>query len=279
MVIYADVLFTVNLAVDFLLLAAAHALTRIRISFIRTLIASTLGAASSFIILLPKIHIIISIIMKLGICAAMAVISNTAKGGRILLRLFCALFSSTLILCGIMTALAALVLPQSIGVNNLCFYVDLSPLVLILSSAGLYIIIKLFSRIFASRRGGEMYELTLCYNNKTIECVAKHDTGCEITDPYTGGDVFIIDAASARALTGRDIDINCADVKPRLIPCKTVGGGKMLPSFTVKWAKIGKNGHYFAPSGPTVAVSDDFGGDYNALVGSSIIDNISGRQK
>ena len=114
-------------------------------------------------------------------------------------------------------------------------------------------------------------ELTL--GGRTVRLTALRDTGHGLRDPVTGKTVLVVDAETARKLTGISqralLDpVGNLDVFPglRLIPYKTVGNTGFLLALQIRQAKIGNR-----QESTLVAFSPNtLGTRYQALTGGNL---------
>ena len=129
--------------------------------------------------------------------------------------------------------------------------------------------------VFASDEGliSAGVPVELCYGSKRLRITALRDTGNTLRDPITGRPVLVIDADSARELTGLSAqqlkspaDTMCSGIIPglRLVPYKTIGNtGGLLLALKLNDVKIGswrgKSLVAFAP--------ETIGNGYEALTG------------
>lgn len=95
-------------------------------------------------------------------------------------------------------------------------------------------------------REKDLIPIELTYGGKTLQFTALRDTGHALRDPITGKSVLVVDADTARKLTGLSPaelcdPVNHLDCLPglRLIPYKTVGNTGFLLALQIREAKVG----------------------------------------
>lgn len=95
-------------------------------------------------------------------------------------------------------------------------------------------------------REKNLIPVELTYGGKTLQLMALRDTGHALRDPITGKPVLVVDADTARKLTGLSQGILCDPVNNlgclpglRLIPYKTVGNTGFLLALQIRDAKVG----------------------------------------
>lgn len=95
-------------------------------------------------------------------------------------------------------------------------------------------------------REKDLIPVELTYGGNTLQLMALRDTGHALRDPITGKPVLVVDADTARKLTGLSQAILCDPVNNlgclpglRLIPYKTVGNTGFLLALQIRDAKVG----------------------------------------
>lgn len=241
-VVYVDVLFAVNLILNyFLLLAVAGALRR-KEKRLRLLAGAVLGAVYSLFIFFPQAGFLYTAVGKLLLSAAMVLTAYQWSGVRDALRLMAVFYLASALLGGAIFALWYFLSPPGLLVRNGVVYLDIPPVPLILAAAGFYILFTLVSRLFR-HGGGRMYDLAIDCDGASARMRALLDTGNRLTDVLTGAPVVVAEFAAVAGLLPpaersavRGGGIGGADSpwagRMRLIPYGTVSGRtELLPAF------------------------------------------------
>lgn len=277
-VIYIDVLFLLNLAVDYLLLLAAARITGERIVRLRLSLGALLGAGYAAALFLPGLGWMEHPLCKL--CCAVGMVLLSFGKSRRLLRLL-------LVFCGAGAALGGAVLAlQMMGTGGLrlqngVLYTDFDVRILLVTTILSYVLLSLvFER--AARHGGARRDLRaarLLMDERQITLTVLTDTGNTLTDPVRNSPVMVAEAGALAGLLPEPLD--AADPvgamervgdeglkrRMRLLPYRAVGvENGLLLAVRVDRAVIGgwtQTGLLVALS-PT-PVSD--GGGYQALIG------------
>lgn len=295
MIVYADVMFVLNLIVNYLLLLSVCGITKQRPPFYRLLISSALGATSSFIILLPPMNIAINFAIKIAVCAAMTFVAFPAKNLRNFLSNSGWLISVTFAYCGIMTAIVNGFAPKIVCVNNMAVYADLSPILLIISSTVCYIAVKLICAVAQKiRPQNTYYNIELINGSRLCKCRAMLDTGCNLHDLYSGNPVIVIDSYSAQkllpslAVTNLHNNYSFGDFddpalsadeaissKIRYIPYSAIGGKGLMQAFCPDKLVVMKNNSKTEIENVTAAISKEpLANGVNALIGDDIVSQL-----
>lgn len=277
-VVYIDVLFLLNLVVDYLLLLASARITGEPISRLRLGLGALLGAAYAAGIFLPGCAWLSHPLCKL--CAAVLMVLAGFGRSRRLLRLLLVFFGASAALGGVVLALQCLG-AGGLTLENGVLYTGFDVRLLLVTSILCYALLRLaFAR--AARHGGKQQDLCslrLTLGEKTLELTALVDTGNTLTDPLNNRPVLV---AEARALvpllpegleaadpvgTLERLEDDSLRRRLRLLPYRAVGVEYgMLLAVRMDRITLGRReleGLYVALS-PT-PVSD--GGAYQALIG------------
>ena len=286
MVIYADILFIVNLIADYMLLLGVCAVNHIKPKGIRLIFGAVIGALGSFSLMLPRLNFFLSLIIKIALCLLMSVSTFPIKSIRSVLRYASWILGLTFAYCGIMTLIVQIFAPKTLMINNMSVYVDISPLLLIISTTVCYFTIKVIMLVGAKIKPKECcYEIEIFNQNKSIACRALLDTGCNLHDLYSGSPVIVLEKQLAMSLVPKQIDLgvligdnsktydNAADMNGfKLIPYSAIGGKGLMRAFIADRAVISQKNKKSEVKRVTVAISDELlSGEYRALIGEDIL--------
>ncbi len=142
--IYVDILFAVNLFMNFFLLLVTARLAHQPYKRLRLLAGAALGALFSFVILLPELGILFSIATKVVFSALIVLASFHAASLKRFLKLYACFFTVNFAFAGIAFALWLFVAPPGLAMGNGAFYFDISPLLLVVTAAAAYLLLSLF---------------------------------------------------------------------------------------------------------------------------------------
>ena len=281
MTVYADVMFIVNLIVNYLLLLSVSGIVHNRPPFWRLLISAAMGSAASFVILLPPMNFFANIAIKAALCVAMTAAAFPLKNIKSLLRHAAWLLFVTFSYCGIVTAIVMRLQPKMIHINNMAVYADLSPLLLIISTAVCYLAVKVIILVAAKVRPREdFYTLEIFRGKNQVKCTALLDTGCNLHDLFSGNPVIVLEQDLALSLIPQCVaavadnaDGFGTDIREgvRLIPYSAIGGKGMMQAYMPDKVIISQKNKSRELYDVTVAVSKElFEGDFRAVIGSDI---------
>ena len=272
--VYADILLTLNLIVDYFLLSLTARLLKHKASLLRLIFGSVIGAVSSLYIFLPQFSILFEILTKVSVCVLMCLVtfkSNSIKG---FLRSFAVLISVTFGYGGAMIAIWYIFKPYGMVINNSVVYFNISPLFLCLFSVLAYFIIITVNRLTGRNSVcSKKCQIKVYARDSFIELTAILDTGNSLCDNISNGEVIIADEASVLKLFGCHSGSSELNSRFRVIPLNTVSGVGLLNAYRCDKALISYNKKEIELKSPILAVSKvSLGDDYNAILNPQILE-------
>ena len=231
--IYIDLVFVANLLMDYILLRIAGALLKLKAGRGRCVIAATLGAFFSCIILYIPVEQmpVVPIFLHGGCAMGMLKISYRIKQGALLAKAMLMLYMTAFLCGGIWEALAEGkgVTLKVFFIAACCTYVGTGSALLIADS------------VRASRKS--IYPVTLVYQGRMKAAYGFYDTGNLMTDPVNGQPVSVVEPELLNDLISAELvhrlkhlkenpremkSTEIAGLKPHFLTCKTIGQGEML---------------------------------------------------
>ena len=235
MTVYIDVLIVINIYITYFTLRAGARLLHSEIKFPRLAAASLLGGVGSLAALLGT-----DIAVSLAVKAALTMLTVLTAFGfgspaKLAMRSFVCVTVSMLI-CGAAVLLHEFAHTDFIFSANCYVYLDVSALVLVISTAVIYGALCLFRRISDDPVTGERVTLTIDANGGSAEVAAMPDSGCLLRDFLTGRPVIlckpdavgdILPPSVRTYLAGSTDDMTGI----RLIPLRTASGCSAAAAF------------------------------------------------
>lgn len=281
-VVYLDLVFLLNLCVDYLMLLAAGRLAGEVLRRPRLLLGAVLGGLYACGIFLPGLGFLERPLCRICVGVLMALL---AYGGSVhLLR-------CTLVFFGVSAALGGAILAvtllggQSMTMKNGIFYSGMDLRILLLAAAGCYVMLTLvFGR--GARHGlRELRTAEVRLNERKVCLTALVDTGNTLSDPVTGRPVLVAEGARLGGLFPPESRPEPEELRDptaalerlsagregrrwRLLPYRAVGiSSGLLLALRTDGVRVGETdyGPILVALSPT-PVSD--GGGYNALIGA-----------
>lgn len=278
--IYIDVLLSVNLIINYLLLSAVSFYTHTQIRLRRILLGSAVGAVCSLVILLPTIPFILNLIIKLIVGGITVFAAFGMKRKMEFIKLYAVFLIATFFFGGITVALWFLFTPKNLIIKNSVVYINISPVQLIIYSVICYGAFRLINTVAGKHRTKDTCcTLTIIQGTSALKVNAKIDTGNTLTEPFSQCPVIVIGRETARCITPLEVyeyetvtslNYRTAINSVRFVPFSSVGGGGILPCF--KAEKVYINDALCDKSVYIALCKDEYiQGDFQALIPYEII--------
>ena len=230
--IYVDVLIVLNIYVNFFLLRITSGITHSPLKTGRCIGSSAFGSLFSLLILAPQLNKLLTSVINLTAAALIVIVAFGFCGRRRLTINISAFFASNIILAGTVYGVYSWLKPEFVHINNSFFYIDFSLIILVLTTAALYLIVYI-GRILLDRTPSDTdcYRIIVRYKKKIIALNGLADTGNSLVDFFTGSPVIVCDSAE---FGFADISLLTVDKLPkgfRLLPCSTISENSLIPVF------------------------------------------------
>ena len=243
MTIYIDVLFAVNMFINYFLLLITGGFAKTVCNRLRLFIASTIGGLYCVFMYTASVNPIISLLMKIASTFLISIIAFRYINFPHTLRCTLVLLGVGFLFGGIVYGIFYLLKPSNMDIRNSTLYIHISPVFLIICSAISYVAITFFNYLLKPQMISEnsSYQVTICYREKSVSAVGFVDTGNLLSDIFTDLPVILCSIKTIEGLmTSEEIKTlidpfsSCLKDAPssfRLIPVSTVSGSSLLPSF------------------------------------------------
>lgn len=236
MVIYADILFLVNLYIDFFLIVCVKKFLRLQVPGFRLFLGALAGAFSSLCALLPVLDGILSVLV--GIASAFLITAAAFAPTRLFayLKAAAAYWLFSFLFAGFFLLLSNLLPLQNLTVRNGTVYFGISPVMLFVFTLLAYLVISLTKRFMGPAEPDARYvKLTVENLGQNCTLYAKSDTGNALKEPFSGLPVIVAEAEALKSTAPPGI-LDFTDGHPeaaglRLIPFLTISGEGVLPAF------------------------------------------------
>ena len=295
-VIYIDVLIFVNFIVNYFILLATQRICRQRAGTLRIFLADALASACSLAVFLPETGAISGVLLRLAVSSAVVL---TAFGFRDCKRFFSLLggfFAVSFAYAGICFGIWAVFKPKGMIIKNDIVYFDVSPLLLICTSAVCYVLLMLLKKHFSKDEGTSLeYTVEITINGQTSSLKGFLDTGNMLYDCFSECPVIIAKkqyihnsaipnfsfTGGEKGLKQLDGSVNLPENLKgfRLIPYCVVGSKGVLPAFKPDGVVISDGKTEYKPDCCLVALSDEQTGEWEALLGKNIFERTVSRDK
>lgn len=229
--IYIDVLITVNVFIDFILILCTKKALCLNAPFKRILLASLLGGAQSMIALLPPLPFVLNIPIDLICAAGIVFIAFGRTDVKRFIKRITVFTALSFTFCGIMLFLYNAFHPKGMEIYNDTIYFNISPVLLIVLTLICYYILKLIKILCKSSLNSDICNIEIEDNKMDFSFCAKTDSGCNLREPFSGKYVIIVEK---KILENYMPDKN----KLRIIPFESLGGNGTIHGFPFKNIKI-----------------------------------------
>ncbi len=252
-VVYIDVLFVLNLFINYFLLLGTGALLRLKMPRWRLLCGASLGGLYSLFIFIPSMGPVYSLLLKLLLSVSIVFVTFKKNGFRFSLRVLGCFYGVNFIFAGFMMAIWIIFKPGRMVINNGVVYFDISFLTLVISTVVSYSILILIAKYLKrDAPNNKVYDIAVSMFGETIETRALLDTGNALTEPFSDIPVAVVEYRYIEPLLPVDMKAffkdNAGGVTPdvneawkgrvRMIPYHSLENMGMLPAFRPDQLKI-----------------------------------------
>jgi stage II sporulation protein GA (sporulation sigma-E factor processing peptidase) len=286
MVIYADVLVCINIVITYIFLVCVRVFTNLPTMKLGVAIASMVGGAGSLIIFLGDVGIFFTVGYRLVLGAVIVAVAFLPRSIRSSLKVSGAFYGVSFLFGGAVFFLQITTAPHNILYYNGTVYFDMSIKYLI---GVIFVVYGLFLAFdyFLSRHVSKhhIYTVDITFRDITVRARGMVDTGNTMKDGISGSPVFVAEVSSVSSLFSyeeldfirRDFTCDVPETlvgRFRLIPCRTVSGGGLLPAITPDRVRVYIDKRACSIPVSVVAVTSErlSDGEYDILLTSSIYD-------
>ena len=223
LIVYVDVLIVLNTLVNYFILLGVRKITRAYTNRWRIALGALLSGFSALLIFIENLGIIMTL-LKILTAILTVIITFGCKPMKALLKNTFFLFAITFIFGGFLLAVYMFFDKDVLIYSNGIVYFDISMTYLVVCSVISYFIITLVTKI-TDKKAPKSKEYVVTIENKgiSVTCTALMDTGNNLSEPFSGYPVVIVDKSIFNKLF--------CEEKIRLIPISTVGEEMLIRSF------------------------------------------------
>lgn len=270
-VIYGDILFIVNMTVDYLLIGLTAVMLKRETRLLRQISASVLGGISAFYIFIETENFLIDILYRIVISTVLSFIAFGFHGVRKFVRAIFVYLMLSFLLCGIADLTVSLFKNPAVTVNNTVIYIGISPILLIVISVIFYFISKLIFNLKKNSFAGEICKVRVVLGNNEAVFRGLIDSGNSISDAMSDSEILIASERVIKSLCGCGIEEYFEGVENkqrcRVIPISTVSGSALLKGVRCDRAVFSEKGISAELVKPIIAESrEKFNDEYEIIV-------------
>lgn len=242
MTVYADILFILNIYINYFLLKITASILHIKMKTSSSIISTLAAAASSFIIFLPPINKILLCIIKFLIALIIILIAFGKSKPLAVLKNTFIFFIVTCAFGGILTAVSNMNFAAgSLTYKNMTAYYPVSAAALAAFTIISYAAVSLVQRfIIPAKNITDDYVVVITEGNHDIELKGFADTGNTLVDMFSGKPVIVAGRKLIEPLLGIPANENIPDAISRsghhlkgfrILPYSTCSSNSMIPVF------------------------------------------------
>jgi stage II sporulation protein GA (sporulation sigma-E factor processing peptidase) len=222
-IIYIDLLVIINLYITYFLLKGTAVFLHRKIPTGRLLTGAFTGGATSLIILLPPLGMILNSGLKLAAGVIIVLITFGYKSGEEFRKNLLIFIIINVIFAGATLLLWFFVAPAGMQYNNGFAYFEISFVVLVGTTSAAYGLIRLLRYVLDAKSIADReFSVEITLNGKTAALSAIADSGNLLTDYFSGLPVVICPQAAIMP-----------PEKFRLLPYNTIDSSGLIPVFRV----------------------------------------------
>ncbi len=259
--IYVDVLISINLIIDYLLISLTSKLLKTYCRLWRQILGALTGGITSLSIMLPIHNVLGSFFVRL--VTAVLVVTVTYGIGKLtqFLRKIACFYIVSFLFSGVMFGVWFFLKPKGLFMQNGIVYYNISTIFLVLSGVLSYLIISLISR-FVKRGDAPLRQVEVLTKNSFVKLTVLIDSGNSLREPFSEKPVLLLDPRYEFLLKEYD-------AKKRVIPYKTVSGEGVIFGVRPKAVYLCEGGREALDV--YIAVSPESLGEYEGVLGSCAI--------
>lgn len=207
MTIYIDIIIVENLVMNYIILYATGLISKNKISHLRIIFASIIGAIYAVTEYISKLNIYSNILLKIILSIVIVFIAFYPQNVKKMFKLLVLFYLTTFTFGGVATYLIYVLKPQNIIIKN-GMYVGTYVLKVIFIGAIVGTIILIIAFKFAKNKITQkdmICKVKIKLNGKEIVLDTMVDTGNMLKEPLTGNPVVVVEKTSLYDLMPKEI--------------------------------------------------------------------------
>ena len=229
-VVYVDVLLFINTILTYAVLITAERLLKRESRLWRLITAAFIGSLFSLLLFFGIDSFFFTLLIKIVSSLVITLTAFPFSGKKEFLKTVLGVIAVSVVYGGAFILIYQLFKPPNMIIMNDVVYFEFNPLVLLGATAVIYLLITLFEKLFRERIKNSVVRVKITVGEQEIACVGKIDTGCNLTEPFSGAPVIIVDAGLVAPDEGAEL---------RVIPYSTLAHSSLLYAFKAEHVVIG----------------------------------------
>ncbi len=237
-IVYVDILFLLNFFANTITIYISFIILKEEIKFWRLALSATFLSIYACIMFFPNIRFMYTVLGKIFALTVSSYIAFPAKSYLKLIKNTIVLFTSCAILGGIaFTLIFATNFGTTLGsaISNGEFYFNIKASTLLISTLIAYVCVYITSEIKKSiqKNYQEIFNISVCFNTKTVAFKGFLDTGCTLCEPISKSSVIIINQSIAKKLLPESLYDFCVNNITLKIPDEFLNKYRIIPYSTI----------------------------------------------
>lgn len=232
-VVYLDVLFSINVVIDYLLLILTSKLSGVYVSRVRLLLGAFVGGIFAVLLFFAPLRLVSSLLTKIILCAGIVIIAFGKKCRGNIIRLCLVFCFTSFCLGGFIFASQLIGTNKSITMQNGVPYLDISPILFIAVTAIAYGCLSLCFGKGIFKKGQSVSCVEAKIGGKSFAFSAMYDSGNCLYEPISRKRVIVVGCREFESIisaekvrepfSGAQFLADTLGVKIALVPYHAVG--------------------------------------------------------
>ncbi len=289
--VYVDILVVTNFIADYFLLLLTAALSSNEVKRWRLFLGAGVAAISSLLIFAPEMSLAVEIFVKLAVSLVIVLVAFGFVNIRRYIKAVLVFYAANAVLAGGAMLVWSIFSPRGLIVRNGAVFYNISPIVLIVTCAAVYLISLVISKMIVRRQSrGKEYSVALEFEGKKAQVRGIVDSGNMLRDAISGSPVIVCDFDKVSCLLDSELceimqkqnfelgfysAITNSRYKNRfrVIPFESVGGSGVMAALVMDRAVITSAGEKREIPDIIVAVTHKkiAGGEFDVLLNPELI--------
>ena len=199
--VYVDILVVTNFIADYFLLLLTAFLSANEVKRLRIFLGAGAASLSSLLIFAPELSAFLELAIRLAVSLLIVLITFGFVNARRYIKSVIVFYAANVILAGGAMLVWSLFAPNGLVVRNGAVFYNISPVLLIVTCAAVYLISLLVSKIISRRKSrGREYSVSLEFEGKKAQVRGIVDSGNMLRDVISGAPVIVCDYEKIKTL-------------------------------------------------------------------------------
>ncbi len=284
--VYVDVLFIVNLYINYFILLITARILSAGTKKGRLLLSAAVSALLSVVLFFIPLNFLLSTAVRIALAVLMSAVAFGVKNRRRIVKSTLLLFGNSILIAGLTALYIFECRPDFIMLSNSVFYIDLSLVSLCVITLVSYLFVEVIERLLKlSARKELLVKGELCLFGRLVPLTLLCDTGNSLTDAFSGRPVAVCSLESVKKLLPESSFAFFSDgahslpedrikERCRVVPSYGVSGESLLPAFVCDYLLLHLKEGTVKKQKITIAVTERriLCKDADGIIGPALLD-------